>query len=202
MGATLELDDHERSVRVTIPASTIAKIQESAQLLLKRPVVGMRQLRSYAGALSFVAGLYSPAFAPVLGITVGGGSSANDGVGKAQHSGKLVHIRRIRPALRWIEALVKGQPAPLHRTLESKIPEVRAEVITDASAWGIGGVLSIDGTKVRYFTSPIPDEALRRFKAQTGLSKYNALWEGLALLVAFRLWLPGLSRVAAIRAKS
>ena len=151
-------------------------------------------------AIIHIAGLV-PHLRPFLASlwAVLSGTSANDGAGKAQHSGKLVHLRRIRPALKWIEALVKGEPAPLHRTLESHIPEARAEVVTDASPWGIGGVLKIEGRNAKYFSSEIPQE---RFKAQTGLSKYNTLWEGLALLVAFRLWLPELGRCAAVRAKS
>ena len=199
VGATLELDDREKVVRVSIPAAKVAKIQETTQLLLKRPVAGQRQLRAYAGSLSFIAGLV-PHLRPFLASlwAVLSGTSA----GKAQHSGKLVHLRRIRPALKWIEALVKGEPAPLHRTLESHIPVARAEVVTDASPWGIGGVLKIGGRNAKYFSCEIPQEALRRFKAQTGLSKYNTLWEGLALLVAFRLWLPELGRCAAVRAKS
>ena len=204
VGAKLELDDAEKSVRVTIPAGKVSKIQDSAQQFLRKPVIGKRQLRSYAGALSFVAGLvpHLRPFLSSLWAVLGGGTSANDGAGKAQHSGKLVHTRRIRPALRWIEALVKGRPAPLQRTLESQIPGMEAEVVNDASPWRIGGVLKIGNANRKCFSSAIPTEALRRFKAQLGLSKYNTLWEGLALLVAFRLWLPELGRRAAVRAKS
>ena len=35
---------------------------------------------------------------------------------------------------------------------------------------------------------PPPDTVLEKFKAERGLPRYNTLWEGLALLAAFRLW--------------
>ena len=95
-----------------------------------------------------------------------------------------------------------GEPAPLTRVLESRPPCFIAEITTDASPWGIGGILKVREKLVTYFSSSIPSEALSKFKAQTGCSKYNTLWEGLALLVAFRLWLPQMGHSAAVRARS
>ena len=60
----------------------------------------------------------------------------------------------------------------------------------------------MEGRPSECFSSPIPEEALRRFKAQTGQSKFNTVWEGIALLVAFRIWLPSLGYGAHVRAKS
>ena len=77
---------------------------------------------------------------------------------------------------------MKGRPAPLCRTLESLVPEVLAEIVTDASPWGIGGTLKVGGHTLHYFSSSIPEGALSRFKAQTGL--------------------PSLGHGAAVRAKS
>ena len=52
------------------------------------------------------------------------------------------------------------------------------------------------------FSLPIPDSVLKKFGAERGVSKFNTLWEGLALLVAFRLWLPTIAHGATFRAKS
>ncbi|CAK9106255.1 Uncharacterized protein SCF082_LOCUS49493 [Durusdinium trenchii] len=101
VGAKLDLNDKDQTVRVTIPQDKVAKIQETTQLFLKRPVVGQKQLRSYAGMLSFVAGLipHLRPFLASLWAVLGKDTSANDGAGKVSHSGKLVHTRRIKPAL-------------------------------------------------------------------------------------------------------
>ena len=188
-----------------IPGDKVDKLKEATELLLKRPVVGKKQLRSYAGSLSFVAGLvthYLRPFLSSLWATLGDRIPANEGSEKPPPTGKLVHTRRIRPALKWIQALVEGGPAPLSRVLESHQPTTTAEITTDASPWGIGGTLKNGGETVKYFSSDIPQDALSRFKAQTGSSKYNTLWEGLALLVAFRLWLPALGHSAAVKVRS
>ena len=42
---------------------------------------------------------------------------------------------------------------------------------------------------------------LYKFEAESGLPKFNTLWEGLALLIGFMLWLPVLSHGAVFRAK-
>jgi len=44
--------------------------------------------------------------------------------------------------------------------------------------------------------------ALDRFKATVGDCKFNTVWEGLALLIAVRLWLPNLGFTARVRCKS
>lgn len=63
-------------------------------------------------------------------------------------------------------------------------------------------VLRINGSPVSCFASDIPETALKRFKACRGDCKYNTVWEGLALLIAFRIWLPGLGYGAFVRCKS
>ena len=201
VGARLELDDEANTVTVTIPTDKVGKLKETTDQMLRRPVIGKKQLRSYAGSLSFVAGLVTHLrpFLSSIWAALGSRVPADDGEGKPRPSGKLVHARRIRPALKWIQALIGGKPAPLSRVLESCQPEVVAEI---TSPWGIGGILKVDGKATKYFTSDIPTEALSKFKAQTGCSKFDTLWEGLALLVAFRHWLPELKHTAAVRARS
>eukprot|EP00435_Cladocopium_sp_Y103_P068903 s1426_g32.t1 len=203
VGATLVVDHEAREVTVSIPKEKVEKLQETTSCFLKRPVVGHRQLRSYAGSLSFVAGLvpHLRPFLSTIWAALAGVSTANDGAPKG-HSGKLLHTRRFKAALRWIEALLRGEPAPLSRVLSAKYIETEATITTDASAWGVGGVLRVNGRPLECFSSPIPKAALERFKAEIGKSKYNTVWEGLALLIAFRLWLPSLGYGAQVRAKS
>lgn len=203
VGASVEVDDQVGEVTVSIPTDKVEKLQKATSDFLKRPVVGRKQLRSYAGGLSFVAGLipHLRPFLATIWAVLGGSGGTNDGA-HLRPSGKLLHTRRIRPALLWVRALLKGEPAPLTRVLTSRFTKTRATIITDASPWGIGGVLRINEEAVECFAEPIPKEVLDRFKAQVGLSKFNTLWEGLALLVAFRTWLPSLGYGAQVRARS
>ena len=58
------------------------------------------------------------------------------------------------------------------------------------------------GKPTGYYFTHIPDSVLYKFKALRGKPKHNTLWEGLALLAAFRLWLPALAHGSTFRARS
>lgn len=57
IGAHIKVLDEERAAEVTIPEEKVTKIQNLTREFLSKPVIGFRKLRSYAGILSFVAGL-------------------------------------------------------------------------------------------------------------------------------------------------
>lgn len=147
IGATITLSDKDQEVKVSIPEEKVAKVQASTREFIKKPVVGFRQLRSYAGNLSFIAGLipHLRPFLSTIWAALAGACATNDGAGSSRSAGKLVHTRRVKPALRWIEALVKGEPAPLERVLPALLPTAVAEITTDASPFGMGGVLRVNG---------------------------------------------------------
>ena len=101
------------------------------------------------------------------------------------------HTKRIDSSLRWILALLKGEENyNLRRTFVAFPPPETYELVTDASPWGLGGVLLQDGTPVRWYASKLQPKLLNKFKAATGDPAFNTLWEALALLVACRIWLP------------
>ena len=59
IGATITMDDENGKVIVSIPSDKAAKLRETTERFLSKPVVGERELRSYAGSMSFAAGLTS-----------------------------------------------------------------------------------------------------------------------------------------------
>ena len=202
VGARLRCLDSERAVVVTLPASKIEALLRDTNKFLGKPVVGCRELRSYTGSLSFVAGLV-PHLRPFLAsfwaaLTRHG--STNEGRPLKQ-ARKLIHVRRIGPALRWVRALLSSGKT-IERVFYASPPTSSLEIVTDASPWGMGAVCREAGRPTAYFGTHIPDSVLSRFKAERGIPKYNTLWEGLALLTAFRLWLPSLAHGATFRAKS
>ena len=173
VGARLTCDDDSQAVTVSLPRAKTEQLLQDTDRHLTRPVIGARELRSYAGALSFVAGLV-----PKHAIT-------DDGL-PCVKARKLIHVRRIAPALRWIRALLASSTT-LERIFYANPPVSDLELVTDAPPWGIGGVCRLRGQAVGYFYSHLPDELLAKFGAERGQSKHNTLWEGLALLVPFRL---------------
>ena len=70
---------------------------------------------------------------------------------------KLIHVRRIAPALRWIRALLASSTT-LERIFYANPPVSDLELVTDAPPWGIGGVCRLRGQAVGYFYSHLPDE--------------------------------------------
>ncbi|CAE7648821.1 unnamed protein product [Symbiodinium sp. CCMP2592] len=201
VGAKIECDDEAETVTVTIPEHKVKQLLADTNKLLSRPVIGARELRSYAGSMSFIAGLV-PHLRPFLSTFWSALSTcglANDGR-PARKARNLIHTKRVAPGLKWIRALLVDNV--LQRIFFAKPAHTDVEIVTDASPWGIGGIMRVGGKPTEIFYSNLPDELLKKFSAERGVSKFNTLWEGVALLVAFRLWLPNLSFGAVYRAKS
>ena len=206
VGATISVDNTERTVKVSIPEDKLQKLLTQLSGFLKAPVVGLRALRSFAGSMAFVAGLVPvlrPFLAPLWAVLAR--CATNDGGSEDKSSriaGKLVHTKRIAPSLTWIKALLEGEHGPMVRTFYADLGDEGKEIITDACPWGIGGVLYQNGYPIRWFSSPLTKELLEKFRAAVGDPAHNTLWEAVALLVGLRLWLPKANKRVAVRVKS
>ena len=204
IGAQIKLDDEREEVAVTIPSEKRQKLFEAVVQIAKKPMVSQKALATLAGGLSFVAGLV-PIMKPFLdsfwaALANPGHKATVDGVKRP--SGKLIHVRRIAKALQWVAALLRGDHVPLRRTFGVISNVVEATITTDASPWGVGGVLRVKGRLEAAFAEPLNQHVLSKFNATRGDPKFTTLWEGLALLIAFRLWLPLLGFGASVRVKS
>lgn len=62
---------------------------------------------------------------------------------------------------------------------------------TDASRWGMGGWLTIDGKFVHHFACPISEEDTKMFGIPTGTPDGQQVWECLAVLGAIDMWATG-----------
>eukprot|EP00435_Cladocopium_sp_Y103_P022615 s625_g5.t1 len=205
IGAEIALDDDNALVEVTIAQHKVDKLVETTDKFLAKPVVGVRELRSYVGTLSFIAGLIPhlrPFLASLWAVLPFGRCMADDGAPTKSTSGRLVHVRRIRPALRWIRTLLIGRGVPLRRQLKAFMPEIQVTITTDACPFGIGGTIRVSGNLLEAFSSDLPEYELKKFKAKRGESKHTTLWEAVALLVACRLWLPKFEGRARVHCKS
>jgi hypothetical protein len=111
----------------------------------------------------------------------------------------LVFVRQARHSLAWMAAFFEGVVGSLVRSYEvwpTAALEDSSFVATDASPWGIGGILVIRGQVVAYFADIIQDDDLVRFRAKRGDSAFMTIWEAVAMLVAVRSWLPTLPHMA------
>jgi hypothetical protein len=64
----------------------------------------------------------------------------------------------------------------------------KIDIDLDASPWGLGGILRINGKFESYFTDALTEEDLSKYGFARGDCKGQQTWECLAVLVALRLW--------------
>ena len=211
IGAEIEIDNTENKVIVSIPEDKVSSLVATCEEFLKKPVIGTRALRSFAGSLAFVAGLV-PLLRPFLSplwaalscdATDDGQPRPKSTKPRSRVAGKLVHTKRIANSLVWIAGLLREEHG--HRLVrEFWADEVTSnlEVVTDASPWGMGGVLYENKKPLRWFATHLTPELLMKFGASTGDSGFNTLWEAVALLIACRLWLGRTIRGFGVRLRS
>ena len=61
-------------------------------------------------------------------------------------------------------------------------------IVTDASPWGIGGWISIEGVIVSFFYDRVTDEDAAALQTEVGSHLGQQSFEGLAMLVALKCW--------------
>ena len=66
----------------------------------------------------------------------------------------------------------------------------RIEIGTDASPWGLGGWVSVNGTITKHFHSEVSEHVIRFFGLARGSCEGQQILECPAILVAVRAWLP------------
>ena len=105
-----------------------------------------------------------------------------------------IWVLQIRIPLRWIGAFLRATSGKLERIfdLDAYLRRgPRIEITTDASPYGLGAVLCIDGTIASYLSTPLTQldrEVLGL--GRTASSRDQQAAEALAILVALREWAP------------
>ena len=100
-----------------------------------------------------------------------------------------IWTKQILIELQWFHALFNSKTTPVMRifTLSAYLRTgTLIEIGTDASLWGLGGWLAVNGKITHYFSSPVSSDDHRILRA-TGKDGQQT-WECLAILVAIRLW--------------
>ncbi len=178
-------------VEVVIPEAKVEDMLQLTLKLLSRNVVGIRDLRSYAGkAVNFasVIHVWRP-FLDEIWAALRCSTSGSSQAGSAPVG--CVWIAQVAPALLWIKAFLLGNAGSIRRcfTLSAYLRRGETVVIcTDACPWGIGGWISVGGTLLEYFSDELRDEDFQFFGFAAGDAAGQQVWESLAILVALRIW--------------
>ena len=210
-----QLNIHADGLKVCIPPDMIADLLQRTNDLLSVTTVSRRRVRSYCGSLSFVAGLVCflrPFLSAIWAALSKKADSANDADAcqvptrkrKRRLPLSMLFTRQFQHSLHWLLAFLTFSIGPLERNFLFAPASAgqRLRIATDASPWGVGGVLVIDNVISAWFAHWITHEDLRRFNAKRGVSDFNTLWEALAILIAVRLWRRASHVVAQIEVRS
>ena len=173
-------------IEVTIKKEFLEELLATTEKLLKHNQVGKRELRSYTGRANHVANMVwvLKPFLEELWAAVEATASSNAARG-------CVWRKQIQNALTWIRSFLLMQRGPLRREwhLSSFVDKVISVMMAfDASPWGIGAVLLINGIPTQYFSSRLSRHDEIRYQYRIGDSSGQQTWEALAILAALRAW--------------
>eukprot|EP00971_Amphidinium_carterae_P348913 6490740-Amphidinium_carterae.1 len=174
------------AVCVTIKESRVRELTELVCTALRANVVPSSELRTLVGkAASFATLLFT--WRPFMSELY---TALHDDAARSSAPSNCCWTRQVEPALVWIQAFLSKQGGALIRRFAFDAFSAKPQVmfITDASPWGLGGVLIKQGTLMEWYTSPLGPADLECLKISLGESSAQQAAEALALLVALRLW--------------
>ena len=206
------------AVRLTVPQDKVEELSAFTGDIADKAVVSLTTVRRFAGKLAFVAGVI-PQLRPVLWPLWAVLSRAEGVEGDAAASSALVsssdrrpvgreqdffiHVRRIRRCLAWLAQFWQRRLGTIVRDYPLVTPQPSHTISTDASPWGIGGILQeASGVVVSYFFDALTGDDASQLQAKIGEPASQTTWELLAVVVALRCWSPRLQHAGVFRLRS
>ena len=206
LGVTIELTtrDGRPGVVVTIPASKCTDIiSEIDEILTDGAMTHEKKLRRVAGRVSWIAGIipWAKAFAAILHAAAHEDSGVSSARTRRRRAKRPEHLRFVtKPAgqaLSWTRTLLQGSLRdgsgallPLTRVFTVRNWEGSSQMVLrcDASPWGFGGLLEMNGKAVSYWADEVTDLDRRVCPGQAGDPSFQAEWELYAILISIAVW--------------
>jgi hypothetical protein len=183
IGGHLQFTPH--GIKAQVKQAIIDDIVSALDSYAKLNVIAKKELRSFVGRSNHAAGLLLT-LRPFL-QSIWSALASPDGSGPVN----TVWKKQIEHSLSWMSAFFASELPGLERhfTLaEYRCEGPRVEIGTDASPWGLGGWLAVDGAVKKYFSCQVSADDLEIFSIERGSCTGQQVLEGLAILVALRLW--------------
>ena len=165
-GVQLTVDTDAKTVVAEIPEDKIHELLRLVAQILGDNVIGLKILRTFTGNIESVASLLyaaRPFIQPLWAALYADHHKAP--MGRAW-------VKPISHALSWIQTFLQEEgPGPLTRTftLAAYLGQGRTiRITTDASPWGIGGYLTIDGEIQSFFADKISAEDCEILEVASG----------------------------------
>ena len=186
IGATLSIES-SKVLAITIVKSRLDELRELCAAMRNGNTVSVAKLRTFTGKCQSMASIlyiWRP-FVHMLYGALYASDPSNCRPG-------LIWTKQIQIPLDWISIFLQEHGGDLIRTMNTDSHfrrGVKIEITTDASPYGIGGFICIDGQPVEYFAAPADaNDANVVGVPYAQDSKRQQAFEALALLLALRHW--------------
>ena len=183
IGGTLTAE--KSGVKAVVKASIIEDILDDLSKFSRLNVISVKELQSLLGKINHAAGLLivlrpfmEPMWAAIKEHDSGNRSGAPPGT---------IWTKQIAQSLQWYSAFFakKGTHVERFFSVSAYLRQgTVVEIGTDASPWGLGGWLSINGAITHYFGCPVTPSDAEKYGFAIGDSDGQQIWERLAILVA------------------
>ena len=186
IGCSLRLEPS--AVVASVKPETLEELGKQTEDLLSSNVCAIKAVMSYAGRSNHVASLLW-AWRPFLqfiwaALRAGGSESSGAPPG-------CIWRKQIAITLYWLRAFMDKAAGTVIRRFDLHTylnHGLKVELVLDASPWGLGGYIIVDGAPQAYFTSELTAHDERILGWPIGDCSGQQAWEALAALVALRLW--------------
>ncbi len=183
IGGTLSCES--KGVRAKVKDAIVDDVRADLRRIRGQNLVTHKELHSLVGKLSHCAGLFivlRPFLQPLWAALY------------AEESGaprNTVWTKQIAPTLAWIDTFFEGAVGGIERYCSVDAYLRRGPIVeigTDASPWGMGGWLSVNGAITHFFACPVTADDEQVFGHSIGSSSGQQVWECLAILIGVSIW--------------
>ncbi len=174
------------SVDVAVKEELVRDLIELSFDILKSNVCAVKRLRTYLGKATHVASLVK-LLSPFLHRIW---AAIND-EGSRRAPGGCIWTEQIAPAVTWILSFCKEEQGTIARRYDTDRHAGRGDavdIICDASPFGFGAVLVLNGRPKEYLAEAISADDAGIFQFTVGDCKGQQTWEALCILIALRVW--------------
>ena len=192
IGASLKVDNNgtwDAQITASAKQEIVDEVRDTALSMLESNVIAFKQVQSFLGKANHIAGIVE-SWRPFLQDMWGAVGAYLRGERGAAPPG-CIWSKQVAGALRWILSFYKHAETSIVRVFVMSVyfgEGDQVHITTDASPWGIGGCLSLNGQVVEYFADALTARDAETFGHPLGDSSGQQVWEALVMLVALRLW--------------
>ena len=181
------------TIKVSIKEDIVQEVRDTIIRFTSCNVVPLKALQRFAGQCNHVAGIVRirRPFLQELWAAIAFGRAVESGTVRSNAPKRCVWRSQIDHTLRWFTAFFDDKPGFReitfnHKELQAPAPNIR--LVCDASPFGLGAYLVVDGVALAYFTSPLTQQDEIVFGRARGDSSGQQTWEALCVKEALSIW--------------